>query len=351
MGIELLSYTGLVANSNLISVLSFLFGSILIFYGAEMLIDNSKLIAESYKVAPENEKVKRFIIGVTIIAFGTSLPELAVSSSASFKGTSAIALGNVLGSNVANIGFVLGLIVLFKRIDFNFLSFKTDLNILLVITMLTIFLAWFNLLNTVYVGIFFLTCFLLFLSLQFYELFSIKETADLDSDNIESNETSFRVKYIFFVFVGMLVLGVGSEMFILGALGIAKLLGAHIYSVSLTLVACGTSLPELVTSMTAIRKDEPNFVIGNVVGSNIINILLVLGTSIFILPIDSQQMLISSNSEIMQGSLNIRISLLFVLLMTVIFYFFCFKFSQIGRKKGIFLFALYLIFIILNFYY
>ena len=130
----IISNTNLLAAmpvDNFSSIIVFLIGTIFIFFGANLLIDNSKLIAQSYQVAPEHEKMKRFVIGVTIIAFGTSLPELVVSVLASSKGASAIALGNIIGSNAANIGLVLAIIIIYKKIDFHYSTFKTDLNILL----------------------------------------------------------------------------------------------------------------------------------------------------------------------------------------------------------------------------
>ncbi len=321
----------------------FLLGTLLIFFGANMLIDNSKLIAESYAVAPEHEKVKRFVIGVTIIAFGTSLPELVVSALASSKGASAIALGNVIGSNAANIGFVLATILLFRNIDFNFQSFKMDLNILIVLTLFLFFLVWFNLLNSLYIGLFFLLCFFLFMFLQFYELYYIPQSSSTDLYSTTHSETSFKKRYILLICIGITMLGFGSEYFISGAFGIAKLFNIPLYVVSLSIVAAGTSLPELVTSMIAIRKEEPNFVIGNVVGSNIINVLLVLGASICILPIDS-------NALPSGGVLNIYISISFVLLLTTIFYFYCYKFRTLGKQKGILLLLVYTAFLMINFY-
>ena len=252
-----------------ISLILFFAGSCLIFLGSNLLIDNSKSIATTLGISP-------IVIGLTVIALGTSLPELVVSVLASIKGESDVVIGNVVGSNISNITLVLGLILFLRPITVDYAKISKDFNYLLFVTSLLIVLGTTGMLN-LFSGLFLLFLFILFIKRQFSAL----QNGVLTS---ESNKEDFRPMYLFYIFIGILMLGYGSELFISGAIGIAKFLGIPLIIISLSAVALGTSLPELITSIVAINKNEPSFVIGNIIGSNIINIVLVLGSSLLINP-------------------------------------------------------------------
>ena len=245
----------------------FILGSLGIFFGSTLLIDNSTLIARTLRISP-------VVIGLTIIAFGTSLPELVVSVMASIKSEGEIVLGNVVGSNIANIFLVLPVIVLFKSIPIKIDSIKQGLIYLVISTAFLCNLLVYQLLNLIS-GLIFLSLFCIYMFRQFKEASRIEMSDDSSIDE-------FSFKYIAYIVIGIILLGFGSDLFINSSIAIAIFFDIPKIVISVLLVAFGTSVPELVTSIVAIRRNEPNFVIGNILGSNIINILLVLGTSLAI---------------------------------------------------------------------
>ena len=303
-----------------ISLILFFIGSCLIFWGSNLLIDNSKSIATTLGISP-------IIIGLTIIAFGTSLPELVVSVLASIKGKSDVVIGNVVGSNISNITLVLGFILLLKPISIDYAKVSKDFNYLFLVTSLLILLAVIRLFNLLS-GLFLLFLFILFIKMQL----SAVKNSSLTS---ESSKEDFKAMYLLYILIGILMLGYGSELFITGAIGIANLLGIPLIIISLSVVALGTSLPELITSIVAINKDEPSFVIGNIIGSNIINIVLVLGASLLINPINNVSV--------------IYMSFIILALSTLVMYLFSRYRKNLSKIDGLILLSIYILFIYLNF--
>ena len=303
-------------------------GAVFIFIGSNLLIDNSRLIAISLRISP-------FVIGLTLIAFGTSLPELVVSVMASFEGKGEIVLGNVIGSNIANIALVLAIISIWKTIKFNYSDLKSSLGYIITTTIMLIIIIINNNL-TLIPGVAFLVLFITYIYNQFR---MIKNNNDRNEDD---EDTAFSIKYLIYAFIGVFLLGWGSNLFINGAVGIATLLGVPLIVISLSVVALGTSIPELVTSLIAMKKNEPNFVIGNILGSNIINLVLVLGSSIIINPIDVYNYDLSINH-------NALVSLIFMSITTLLLLFIIFFGQKITRIHGIILFLIYIIFIYSNF--
>ena len=303
-----------------ISLILFFAGSCLIFLGSNLLIDNSKSIATTLGISP-------IVIGLTVIALGTSLPELVVSVLASIKGESDVVIGNVVGSNISNITLVLGLILFLRPITVDYAKISKDFNYLLFVTSLLIVLGTTGMLN-LFSGLFLLFLFILFIKRQFSAL----QNGVLTSD---SNKEDFRPIYLFYIFIGILMLGYGSELFISGAIGIAKFLGIPLIIISLSAVALGTSLPELITSIVAINKNEPSFVIGNIIGSNIINIVLVLGSSLLINPINDISV--------------IYISFIILAFSTLAMYLFSRYRKKLSKFDGLILLSIYLLFIYFNF--
>ena len=304
----------------------FLLGAVFIFIGSNLLIDNSKLIAISLGVSP-------FVIGLTLIAFGTSLPELIVSTMASFSGEGDIVLGNVLGSNIANIALVLSIIVLFKTIKINYSDLKSSIHFILATTFMLIIVILYNNL-TLIPGLAFLALFIMYI----YDQFKIIKQGNDESDN--TGKIPFKIKYLFYSSVGIFLLGCGSNLFINGAISIAVSLGVPLIVISLSIVALGTSIPELVTSLVAINKNESNLVLGNILGSNIINLVLVLGSSIIINPITIYNLSINHSA---------LISLIFMSIVTMILLFIILFKKEITKIYGLAFLFIYILFIYLNF--
>jgi cation:H+ antiporter len=253
-----------------INILQFSLGTILLYFGADYLILGSKSIASRFKIPP-------IVVGITLVAFGTSLPELIVSIIATLKGESEIVIGNVVGSNIANIGLVLGVTAIFTPIVFSFKKISFDLYFLIVITFLPLLFIYLGDL-VLWQGI----CFLLLLGGYCWHLLNEDHEFDENlSDENLSDGLTISLKIIF----GIIGLGFGAHIFVLGAKGIAIALGVSSLVIGMSMVALGTSLPELAASLAAAKHNEKDFVIGNIIGSNIMNIIAVLGFTLLIHPI------------------------------------------------------------------
>ena len=253
-----------------INILQFSLGTILLYFGADYLILGSKSIASRFKIPP-------IVVGITLVAFGTSLPELIVSIIAILKGESGIVIGNVVGSNIANIGLVLGVTAILTPIVFSFKKISFDLYFLIVITFLPLLFIYLGEL-VLWQGI----CFLLLLGGYCWHLLNGDHEFDENlSDENLSDGLTISLKIIF----GIIGLGFGAHIFVLGAKGIAIALGVSSLVIGMSMVALGTSLPELAASLAAAKHNEKDFVIGNIIGSNIMNIIAVLGFTLLIHPI------------------------------------------------------------------
>jgi len=253
-----------------INILQFSLGTILLYFGADYLILGSKSIASRFKIPP-------IVVGITLVAFGTSLPELIVSIIAILKGESGIVIGNVVGSNIANIGLVLGVTAILTPIVFSFKKISFDLYFLIVITFLPLLFIYLGEL-VLWQGI----CFLLLLGGYCWHLLNGDHEFDENlSDENLSDGLTISLKIIF----GIIGLGFGAHIFVLGAKGIAIALGVSSLVIGMSIVALGTSLPELAASLAAAKHNEKDFVIGNIIGSNIMNIIAVLGFTLLISPI------------------------------------------------------------------
>ena len=253
-----------------INILQFSLGAILLYFGADYLILGSKSIASKFKIPP-------IVVGITLVAFGTSLPELIVSIIAILKGESGIVIGNVVGSNIANIGLVLGITAILTPIIFSFKKISFEIYFLIVITFLPLLFIYLGEL-VLWQGI----CFLLLLGGYCWHLFNKDHEYDENhSDENLSDGLTISLKIIF----GIIGLGFGAHFIVLGAKGIAIALGISSLMIGMSIVALGTSLPELAASLAAAKHNEKDFVIGNIIGSNIMNIIAVLGFTLLIHPI------------------------------------------------------------------
>ena len=256
-------------NSGLIFV-----GLFFLYYGGELLVTGSLRLAQAFKISP-------FIIGATVIGFGTSTPELAVSLMASLQDSGDLALGNIIGSNITNIGLVLGLTALIVPLTIEKQRFIDESPPLIITSLIIVVFAWNN-----YLGRtegFIMICLLV---IYLWRAFQTKEKTDLDlpEDHLfsEYGGSSFQT---LLVILGIIMLILGANWMVEGATGIARKLGVSEWFIGVSIVALGTSLPELISSLIAAKKGHGEMAIGNVFGSNIFNILMVIGTTSLIQPL------------------------------------------------------------------
>ena len=254
----------------IIDIFFLLIGTTMLYFGADWIVRSSVSIAKKSNIAP-------IIIGLTIVAFGTSLPELIVSITAALNDSSSLSVGNAVGSNIANIGLVLGLSSLIFPISCVYKKIKKDLWINIIITIIFVLFAFDGLISR-FEGM------IMFFCLIYYILLCISEEKDDEEipDNIISNNRIF-----LYLLGGIFVLAYGADLFVDGAISLAKKLGISEAVVGVSIVAFGTSLPELATSVVAAFKKESDISLGNILGSNIFNILCVLGISSMISQLDS----------------------------------------------------------------
>lgn len=270
----------------IVSTLFLVAGSIALYFGAEWIVKGSANFASRLGIPT-------LVIGLTVVAFGTSLPELIVSIIAAMEGSSAIAIGNIIGSNVANVGLVLGLSALIFPITINFSYLKRDIFAYLAICALFIFFILDGQLNN-YEGTVF------FIILILYIVICVKWPL---GDNPETEEeVKGRMGKLFSLIAGgIILLALGAELFVDGAISLARYLGVSDVVIGMSVVAFGTSLPELSTSAIAAFRKESAISVGNIIGSNIFNILSVLGISSMLFPLNSPKEIVGKEVVFMVG--------------------------------------------------
>ena len=242
--------------------------------GADWFVDGSSSIAAKFKIS-------QMVIGLTIVAMGTSAPEAAVSISAALKGNADITVGNIVGSNILNILIILGLSSVITSLKVAKSTLKIEGPFMIAITLLLLFLGYNGVINAL-AGIIFLALFIAYLTYLFF-------VAKNNPEEIEKIKEMTVVKAILFTLIGLALIVLGSDITVDSATNIAKILGLSERFIGLTVVALGTSLPELFTSVNAARKGNADIAIGNIVGSNIFNILFVVGLSSVIIPVPFAQ--------------------------------------------------------------
>ena len=248
-------------------------GSILLYLGSEWIVKGGVGVAEKYGVST-------IVIGLTVVAFGTSLPELLVSLNAAFQGSSSLAIGNAIGSNIANVGLVLSLSAFIFPITLKYTLIKRDLYVYLFSCVVFIIFSLDGRLSK-FEGAFFVN------TLLFYVIYSIKKPIK-DYTDIEEYEGDNFVEMILFVIFGIVGLSLGADLFVDGSVYIARYFGISEVVIGMSIVAFGTSLPELATSAMAAYKKESAISIGNIIGSNIFNILCVLGVTSVVQPLNAR---------------------------------------------------------------
>ena len=305
--------------------LGILFGIILLSYGGDLLTKSSIDISLKFSVP-------KIIIGMTVVSFATSAPELIVSLNATLDGLPSFAIGNVLGSNIANIGLVLGIITIIYPITLKQRFYYTDFPLLIFSTALFYFIIYTDNQISRTEG------FILLISITailFYLFIYQKKSISEFSEEIENNKISITKSFMYIIFSGSL-LWLGSETLIKSAVTVANKFEISERVISITMVAIGTSIPELAASIVASLKKQNDLSIGNLIGSNIFNLLVVIGVTSSIIPIGGIE-----NSVIFNDMLWV---VLFSAIILPLAYFG--KRNVLKRKKGIMLLILYLIFII-----
>jgi len=305
--------------------LGILFGIILLSQGGDLLTKSSVDI--SLKLS-----IPKIIIGMTVVSFATSAPELIVSLNATLNGLPNFAIGSVIGSNIANIGLVLGIITIIYPITLKQRFYNTDFPLLMVSTGLFYYIIYSGSQISRQEGFILVISIILILLNLFLNQ---KKHSDEFSENLNKNDISIYKSFLFILFSGAL-LWLGSETLIKSAVSVANKFEISERIISITMVAIGTSIPELAASIVASLKRQNDLSIGNLIGSNIFNLLVVIGITSSIIPINGIE-----DGLIYNDMLWVVI---FSIIILPLAYFG--KRNVLTRKKGIMLLVLYLIFII-----
>lgn len=244
--------------------------------GLALLVWSADRFVEGASATAQNLGVSTLVIGITIIGFGTSAPEILISLFSVFDNTPNLAIGNALGSNIANIGLILGCTALFIPLGFASKLLMREFPILIVASMLLTWVLWDTQLDFVD-GLLLMT--FLVLALAYLVRYSQTDKDDVLSSELEQEipHDMSTAKALGWTLIGLLILVGSSKLLVWGAVNIATMLGISELIIGLTIVALGTSLPELAAAIAGARKGEPDLVLGNVVGSNLFNSLAVIG--------------------------------------------------------------------------
>ncbi len=253
------------------AVLFLIVGLVLLVWSADKLVYGSAALAKNYGISP-------LVIGMTILAMGSSAPEMMVSAAAALEGKTDTAVGNVLGSNIANIALILGITALVKPLSISSGVIRRELPLMLAVTVVAGLLLWDNYLGF-YEGVLLVVLFITFILAMLHISRSEKKNNDAF---IEEQESDIPVgvsngKALFWIAVGLVILPFAADTLVDSAVVIAKFFGMSELVIGLTVIAIGTSLPELAASLAGVMKGEDDMAVGNIIGSNVFNILAVMG--------------------------------------------------------------------------
>lgn len=308
------------------TLLLLILGITILILGAELLVRGASYLAMLFGISP-------LVVGLTIVGFGTSSPELAVSIKSAIMGESDIVVGNVVGSNILNILLIFGISSIIIPLTSNFNVVRFDIPFMIGISFVMLFFSLNGRVSR-FEGL------ILFVGLLTYIIFSIFKGRDKEAlfkDKIDVELVKKRksylewIKNIFFVASGLLFLVLGSHLFVNGAIKLARQLGVSELIIALTVVALGTSLPELVTAVVGAFKKEMDIVVGNIIGSNIFNILGILGLS---------SIFSKDGITVLPSALNFDIPVMIAV--AVISLPICFTGGKITRVEGAILLLYYL---------
>ena len=296
-------------------------GLVVLILGGELLVRGATSLALRIKISP-------LVVGLTIVAFGTSAPELFISIKSALSGSPDIAIGNVVGSNICNLALILGLTAIITPIPVGRSSIRVDWPVAMGGSVLLFLFMWDGAIEF-YEGLIFVT------TLIFYTVFIIKKSRketsaalDVDPEKINIISPKQSIIDILLIIGGCVGLYFGSDWFVTGARELAGYLGVSERVIGLTVVAVGTSLPEMVTSVTASLKKQIDVALGNLIGSNIFNIFSILGITSIIKEIEVSQVILS-------------VDMIWMLAITLIILPMMLHKKNIERVEGVILFLIY----------
>lgn len=312
------------------SAIILVIGFVLLIKGADFFVEGSSSVAKKFNVPS-------LIIGMTIVAMGTSLPELAVSVTASMIGNNTLAVSNVAGSNIFNLMVVCGACALFAPLTIEKNTLLKEFPFSIICAGLLVVLGFLGMSLGRVDGIIFLVIFIVYLLWMIRSAKQARNAGDkLEEAEEEFVEEEIKIlpmwKCLLFIVGGMIAIKYGGDFVVDGASAIAAGFGLSQTLIGLTIVALGTSLPELVTSIVAARKDEVDMALGNVIGSNIFNILLILGVAAAISPI----------TFLMENIIDIVI----LIVMSLVVWIFAWTSKEINRKEGIMMLLMYAVYMV-----
>ena len=313
----------------MITAFFLILGFILLFLGGELLVRGSVSLAVKMKVSTP-------VVGMTVVSFATSAPELFVSLKAVFSGSGDIALGNSIGSNIANLALVLAITALLFKVKIPSKVLSLNYPLMLITSLVFALILYYFKGIPSYVGCLF------FLLLIVYVLILIKDARNTNFDLkyeknelVDSKQNHKYLKSILLIFFGVFLLKYGADFLVTSAMDIANFFNVPERVIAVTIVAIGTSVPELAASIVAAYRNEDSLAIGNLIGSNVFNIFAVLGLTASIKSISMIEQALLSFDTICMLSITI--------ILGVLIYFNNKKY--LFRKEGLFLFVLYLLYI------
>ena len=302
---------------------------LMLFFGLALLILGGNLLLKSAVSISLKFNIAKILIGMTVVSFATSAPELIVSIKSALLGSSDLAVSNVLGSNIANIGLVLGLIILISPIQIPKDIYRLDWPVMMISAIL-FYIFILDLKIQRYEGV------ILFSSLIVSIIILIKQRSKNNQDiELDSEKTDTVIKSISILILGAFFLYLGSEWFVLAAIDIANYFNISQRIIGISVVSVGTSIPELATSLIAILKKEKNISIGNLIGSNIFNVFAVLGITSILIPLNVVDL------NLIQFDIYIMIFFAFVIFPLIFFP----KRLVLGRMEGSLIFGCYIFYI------
>lgn len=315
------------------------FAVVLLIIGFAFLVKGADAFVEGCSSIAKRFEVPSLIIGMTIVAMGTSLPETAVSITASVTGNNALAVSNAVGSNIFNLMIVVGVCAILTPVAVRKETLKVDFPFSVLCAVLLLILGGIGMMLGHADGVIFIVLFAVFI---FYMIKSAQK-ARKDNKDMDTEESEFAMeaeeiqimpmpKSIVFIVLGCIAITLGSDWVVDGATTVAEALGVSQTLIGLTVVAFGTSLPELATSIMAARKNEVDMALGNAIGSNIFNILMVLGIAAAISPI----------AFILENMIDIVILIIF----SVIVWIMAWTKDELSKKEGLVMAILYAAYVV-----
>ncbi|MDI6734398.1 MAG: calcium/sodium antiporter [Patescibacteria group bacterium] len=306
-------------------ILTFVAGFIFLIKGANLLVTGSSSLAKNFGVSD-------LFIGLTIVAFGTSAPELIVNINAAIRGGTDIGIGNILGSNITNIFLILGISSLVVPLVVKLETIRLEIPL----SLLAVVLLWFMVSDGVlsrFDGLIFVLLFLAFLSLLFR-----RSRRTVNFGKFKTSKAYSKKYSIFMILAGLVGLFFGGEWLVSSSIELAKLFGISDAVIGLTVIAFGTTLPEMAASLTAVYKRKKDIAVGNVVGSNIFNIFFILGLAGLIRPITVSNDLLNGVMAVIFATLMLLASL------------FVGKKYVLEKWQGVYFVITYLVYVIYIFY-